>query len=337
MIAQEFVDYVKSHQLDPSKTVLWMPESKLACNLGLYPYHAKTLIRSYGNGFEEADVYAGGISLLDISMKLPINTYLAYMFGGFIKKMGCKVRPYEKIKGTTDRVIAESVEIMINAFGGKQSKEDAVMETVSRFEGIAIERPGAASRPKAAIFGDLYARDNEVMNQDLIHYVEDNGGEVITTPYSSFAKMVTKPYTRKWLVEGHYFGVLSTRALTAILARIDKKYYRYFNRILQEPEPLYDADPKEILSQYGVRIENSGESMENLLKIFYLIKSYPDIALFIQTSPAFYCPSLIIEAMADEIEKKTGIPIVSVTYDGTGGNKNEAITPYLRFPRKSDG
>ena len=27
------------------------------------------------------------------------------------------------------------------------------------------------------------------------------------------------------------------------------------------------------------------------------------------------------------------VPVVSVTYDGTGGNKNESILPYLKFPR----
>ena len=41
--------------------------------------------------------------------------------------------------------------------------------------------------------------------------------------------------------------------------------------------------------------------------------------------------------MAGRIEKKTGVPVVSITYDGTGGNKNEAIIPYLKFPRKKTG
>jgi hypothetical protein len=76
--------------------------------------------------------------------------------------------------------------------------------------------------------------------------------------------------------------------------------------------------------------------MENILKIFYIKRYYPDVSLFVQTSPAFCCPSLITEAMAKEIENKTGVPVVSITYDGTGGNKNEAIIPYLKFPRKRD-
>jgi hypothetical protein len=38
--------------------------------------------------------------------------------------------------------------------------------------------------------------------------------------------------------------------------------------------------------------------------------------------------------MAGKIEAKTGTPIVSITYDGTGGFKNHVIVPYLKYPRK---
>jgi hypothetical protein len=74
--------------------------------------------------------------------------------------------------------------------------------------------------------------------------------------------------------------------------------------------------------------------MDNLLKIFYTKKHYPDVSLFVQTNPAFCCPSLVTEAMAKEIEKKTGVPIVSITYDGTSTNKNEAVIPYLTYLSK---
>ena len=74
--------------------------------------------------------------------------------------------------------------------------------------------------------------------------------------------------------------------------------------------------------------------MDNILKIYYITKYHPDVALFVQTNPAFCCPSTITEAMAADIVKKTGVPIVSITYDGTGGNKNESIIPYLKFAAK---
>jgi hypothetical protein len=130
--------------------------------------------------------------------------------------------------------------------------------------------------------------------------------------------------------------VLSSKAICATATRLERTYYAYFNRILKEPPRAYDESPQEILSRYNLRIEHTGESMENILKVFYIKRHYPDVSLFVQTSPAFCCPSLITEAMAKEIENVTGVPVVSITYDGTGGNKNEAIIPYLKFPRKME-
>ena len=40
--------------------------------------------------------------------------------------------------------------------------------------------------------------------------------------------------------------------------------------------------------------------------------------------------------MADWVpEQVTGTPIVSITFDGTGGSKNDVIIPYLRYPRRA--
>jgi predicted nucleotide-binding protein (sugar kinase/HSP70/actin superfamily) len=174
-----------------------------------------------------------------------------------------------------------------------------------------------------------------VVNQDLIHFIEKNGGEVITTPYSEYLKMISRPYLRKWLIEGHYLSAISSQALMATLKRKEKIYYTYFNRILNEPEPQYNEPARDILASYRLRLENTGEAMDNILKVHYIKKHYPDVALFVQASPAFCCPALVTEAMANEIERRTGVPVVSITYDGTGGAKNDVIIPYLKYPRKN--
>jgi len=334
IIAQEFIDYVQTHDLDPAKTTLWMVGSEIACNIKLYPHHIKDILNSCGNGMEKAGVYVGNLSMADISMKLPVDNYFAYLFGGMIRKMGCKIRPYERHKGDTDHKIARSVAILTDAFLGNRTKEDAVAEVVSDFEDIEIVRhSNFRPRPKVAIFGDLYARDNHVFNQGLIHFIEENGGEVITTSYSDYLKMISRPYVRKWLIEGHYLTAFSSQALLSTLKWKETIYNQYFERILDEPMPEYDESAEDILSQYNVRIENTGESLDNLLKIYYIKKHYPDVSLFVQASPAFCCPALITEAMARKIEHNTGTPVVSITYDGTGGNKNDAILPYLKYPR----
>jgi predicted CoA-substrate-specific enzyme activase len=334
IIAQEYMDYIVAHDLDPGRTVLWMSSAQIACNIGLFVRQIQHLLQAHGRGMERAGLYAGNLSLADISMKLPVNTYLAYMFGGLLKKMGCMIRPYERRPGETDRVMDRSLILLEDAFKGSKSKEAALAQVVEWFAAIPQQAPHPTQpRPKVAIFGDLYVRDNELVNQDLIHFIESQGGEVVTTPYSSYVKMIAQPYLRKWFVEGRYLEVLSSKAFIATISQLEKIYYKYFQRILKEPEPVFDVSAQEILAAYQVRIENNGESMENILKIYYLKKYHPEIALFVQTSPAFCCPSLITEAMAATIERITQTPIVSITYDGTGGAKNDVITPYLKFPR----
>ncbi|MGW8267394.1 MAG: acyl-CoA dehydratase activase-related protein, partial [Longimicrobiales bacterium] len=335
IIAQEYVEYVQRHDLDPSHTVLWMAASTIACNIRLYPHHIRSLIRSSGDGFGQAEVYVGALSLQDISPTLPFDAYLGYMFGGFLRKIGCAVRPYEVEAGETDRAIREGIARLERAFETDASKEEALAEVVGRIQAIRVADTGA--RPEVAVFGDIYTRDNDALNQDLIHFIEAHGGQVITTPYTSFAKMIARPYYWKWFLEGKYLNVLSTGAFMAALGRLERKYFRYFEEILQEPEPAYDDSPQGILSSYKLRPEHTGESMENLLKIYYITKHHPDVALFVQASPAFCCPSLVTEAMAREIEERTGVPMVSVTYDGTGGGKNEVILPYLEYPRARGG
>jgi hypothetical protein len=74
---------------------------------------------------------------------------------------------------------------------GERAKENALSDALSLFE--AIETAGGNGRPKVALFGDLYARDNDVLNRDLVPFNERHGGEVITMPYSSYPKMIACP------------------------------------------------------------------------------------------------------------------------------------------------
>mgnify|MGYP006274208519 CR=1 FL=1 len=333
-IASGFIHTVKKYGLDPSDCVLWLSKAEISCNIKLYPHHIKTILNRNGNGFEHSNVYVGELSFIDISFKSSINSYFAYMFGGLIRSIGCRIRPYEIHKGETDAAIENSLTLLEHTFKDNLPKEEALSKMMSDFTGIETRDE---KRPKIAIFGDLYMRDNAVINQDLIHFIEDNGGEVITTPYYKFVKMIASSYFKKWFKEGRYFSLISNKALFAAMTRLEKKYYKYFNPLLNETEIDFDDNPEEILQEYGLLPEHTGESMDNLLKIHYVVKEHPDISLFVQTSPSFCCPSLITEAMGHTIERKTGVPIVGITYDISGGNKNRILIPFLKFTQPHAG
>ena len=83
------------------------------------------------------------------------------------------------------------------------------------------------------------------------------------------------------------------------------------------------------ISVNSISIPITQENLTNILKIFYYLENYQDLALFVQANPAFCCPALVTEAMTGEIRRITGIPVVSLTYDGTNEYKNDVVIPYL--------
>ena len=330
-IAQDYIDNILDLGLDPANCALWIGEANIACNLGLFPHLIKVVLDDHGHGLEKAGVYVGAFTFAELSIRLPVTTYFAYMFGGLLRKMGCLTRPYELVPGVTDRALAASLELLKSAFENGLPREKALAEVVALFQSIET---GPRGRPKVAIFGDLYVRDNESMNQNLIKFIEEHGGEVITTPYNEYLKMISGPYLRKWFIEGEYLNVLSSEALLVTLKWLERGYYKQVEGLLGRTDQKIDVSPRKILGEYGLRLEHTGESMENLMKnLPSAEKSIPICSLFVQTNPAFCCPSLVTQAMAETIERKTGVPVVSITYDGTGGSCNEAVIPYLKYPR----
>ncbi len=328
IIVQDAIDYIETNSLNPADTVLWMIKSNLSCNLSMFPYYMKKLLDNYGKGMEQTSIYIGDVIFYDFSLHTAINAYLAYMFGGYVRKIGCNIRPYEKYRGTTDRVIQKALSMLYEAFRYGKPKEQILGKIISDFNSIDTERK---ELPKAAIFGDLYVRDNDLMNKDLIKKVEENGGEVITTPYSEYMKIIADPFTERSLKEGQYINYVKIKFLKSLIPLVEDKYIKYFDRFNGTQETISSSETDAWLHQFGLHILHKGESLENILKIHRLIRQHPDLDLFIQTNPSYCCPSLVTEAMASRIEELTGVPVVTIEYDGTAGIKNEDVIPYLKY------
>jgi len=169
------------------------------------------------------------------------------------------------------------------------------------------------------------------MNQDLIGAIEDGGGEVVTTPYNEYVKIVSHAYFERMRREGRYSEYLGYSALFGAMEAIER---RVLGERFSTHRPFAEQQQiKETLQRFGVRIEHSGETHDNLLKVVHLIHEHPDLSLIVHAGPSFCCPSLITEALTERIREVTGVPVVSLTYDGTGTYQNDKIQPYLSFAR----
>ena len=211
-------------------------------------------------------------------------------------------------------------------------EEALLQKIVSQFE--RIETRSEPPRPLVAIFGDLYARDNDFMNQHLIRTIERHGGEVVTTPYNEYLKIIGESYIRRWLREGYLRDAMTAKLMSKVIPTLEQKYYALFAKFFPGQSSDFSADHEAILQRFHIKPHHTGELPDNMLKVFALVQRYPDLSLLVQTGPAYCCPSLMTEAVSGEIEREIGIPIVTIEYDGIGGNKNDRIIPYLKFPRR---
>lgn len=333
VIAHEYAGYLRSHSIRPEDAVLWMIKAEWACNIGMYPAFIRSLLEREGGGMEKAGVYVGDLTMIELGPMVTGRAYFAYLFAGYIHRLTCRVRPYEVNPGQTDAAAKRALDIFEAGLEGRLPLKRAAREVGTLFKGIPRDESGGR-RTKVAIFGDLYLRDNPIMNQGLVKAIEAAGGEVVVISYTEYTKIVCSGHFKHWIKEQKYREFVFFRTLLAALELLEGIFGDGEDG-LGLPSIRYEhVDVEAYLKPFNVKLEQDGETYDNILKVHRLVKAYPDIGLFVHTSPAFCCPSLVTEALAPKIEEVTGVPVVNIIYDGTNAYRNDVLAPYLRYPRK---
>lgn len=334
IIAREAIDYIEAHALDPEKTALWMIQALWPCNIPLYPLHVGGIFEKHGKGLEKVEVYAGDITFIDLSPQATMAAFHAFLTGGLIRKLICRVRPYETVPGAADAAAARAQKLIADALECGVGLVKAVKEAAALFK--AIPTTPSKKRPKVAIFGDFYSRDNETFNQDLGKAIEAAGGEVIVTPYIDYLKATCDAFFDRLILERRFGAWATYRSVLTAVASAERSFYAKAGLDAKESGSWSNEGSAKAMETFGLRPEMEGECMDNALKILRIVREHPDVALLVQANPAFCCPSIITEAMAGEIERVTGVPVVTITYDGTGSPRNDSIMPYLAFAKERE-
>ena len=332
--AQAAIETIKKYDLDPARTSIFLNAiSKMACNFPQYPLMTKKLLEQQGGGFEKVRIFATQFEMRECSYEVIYDVYCSYLLGGLMRRLACKIRPYELVPGQTDQLIDESLQKLHLTIAKGKSKEIVFRELITNLGKIPVNE-SYGTRPKISIIGDLYVRDNDVFNQQLIHDLEKYGAEVVTTPYTYILRMLTNKHTKMLKDNGRYFTMVRDKLFLDVLEKFEYRFFQIANEILQEEFPKFDESVYDSLKKYNLSFKHGGETSQNIIKIFSLLNHYPDLALLIHVNPIFCCPGLVSESIFEKVEKDIGIPIVSIIYDGTTANRNEVLAPYLHFITK---
>jgi predicted nucleotide-binding protein (sugar kinase/HSP70/actin superfamily) len=312
-----FIKKLQEPDLDDRKISFFMPDHNGPCRFGQYNQLQKVLFDRLGRKNVKIVSPSNDGSYADITpgsgTKFRFLAWKGFVAFDMLRKLQQQIRPYEKIKGETDRVYFESLDKIVKCIeNNAKGLSDVVGAAGKRFE--AIEKLNIPRKPVVAIVGEIFMRDNKFCSGDIVGRLETVGAETLMAPFSEWFVYSTYRYTRDSKWKGDFKGIIKSKIQ-------EFSQHVSYSKILKSVEDLVDTD-KEV-------------SLETMLELTapYVHKDYDgDPVMAIGSASAlakkgvsgicnvlpFTCmPGTLICSISDVFRKDhNNIPWVDYAYDG---------------------
>jgi predicted CoA-substrate-specific enzyme activase len=307
------------------KHAFFMPSSKGPCRFGQYTILHRQILEREGLGHEVAilapasnNAYQG----LDSPMRRSL--FKAIACADILLKAQCKVRPYEVRIGETDRVVNEGADLVAKTL---EQQGDICAALKTAIQKIAAIETAGPRKPLVGIVGEIYVRNNMYANEDVIGAVETFGGEAWMLPITDWVIYTSSLENFKEEFPGTIFSW--DKADTFITYTWMKHWEK---RLMEAASPFLDDrhEPRfqeclEIATPY-IPFYLGGEGK---LSVGRAIKFAQQGAAMVVNCAPFGCmPETVATAIYGRLSADVDMPIVSLFYDGSGG-QNRRLEVFL--------
>ena len=326
----DFMKVVLSPDFDAENTAFFMPISNGPCRFGQYAPYFKLILKK--NGFGNVNVVSpsgedGYDSLVEGSTtSLVRKAWTALVAADIVRKMLHKVRPYENMSGTTDKVFERAVErieyILSQRDYTAPKAHHSVVKALKDIKREFMHVPANYSkeRPLVGVVGEIFCRLNEFSNNDLIRHVEELGGECWLSDMCEWVWYTNYEEKKNLCYAGKKY---STAMLIAKIKHFiqhgdEKRLYNVFkNEFYGSEEPQHAVDDLfELASPYFHRDTVIGEAILSVGKSLYVYEKGGDG--IIDISPFSCMNGIVSEAVYPVISKDhEDFPIKSLYFDGS--------------------
>ena len=180
---------VQRKNFDPNRSAFFMPSGTGPCRFGQYHRFHRLVLDELG--FPQVPIYAPDQSetlYRELGM-VGGNDFTRLAWQGVVaidclEKKLRETRPYEKIKGETDRVYRKSINKVSETLAARGDLVVVLDQACREFNDIPLENPG--SRPVIGMVGEIYTRANKFSNENVVLEVEALGGEAWLPPIAEW-------------------------------------------------------------------------------------------------------------------------------------------------------
>jgi len=319
--------FLKTLRAQPrgGKHAFFMPSSKGPCRFGQYTTLHRQVLEREGLGEEVAllapasnNAYQG----LDSPMRRSL--FKAIACADILLKAQCKVRPYEVRIGETDRLVNEGADQVARAIEEDGDIPAALKKAIDKI--AAIETAGPR-KPLVGIVGEIYVRNNPYANEDVIGAVETFGGEAWMLPITDWVIYTSSLENYK---EEFPSTIISWEKADTFVTYTWMKHWE--KKLMEAASPFLDDrhEPRfqeclEIATPY-IPFYLGGEGK---LSVGRAIKFAQQGAAMVVNCAPFGCmPETVATAIYGRLSAEVDMPIVSLFYDGSGG-QNRRLEVFL--------
>jgi predicted CoA-substrate-specific enzyme activase len=326
----DMVKRALSNDFDPERAVFFMPSGSGPCRFGQYNIFHRLVLDEIG--FPDVPIFSPNqdssfyMELGIVGKDFSRQAWKGVTAIDLLMKCLHETRPYEVNPGETEHLYnsyLKRVTDMVRSHNGKPVELLRDMNTA--FSRVPKNN---GKRPLIGIIGEIFVRHNTFSNEDLIKKVETLGGEVWLAPLEEWIYYVNLMASRKALLQWKknifsrecFDEVLSVYLTRFVQRKIEHKFSQPFSGSLRTRK---EPSTKEILNNASPYLQDSFEG-ETILSIGKAVDFVKNGASGIISAMPFGCmPGTIVGALLKGVKQDTGIPFLSIAYDGAEANCSE--------------
>lgn len=304
----------------------FMPETEGPCRFGQYTRLHRILLDKYKyvdvpilSPSSEDSYRCSGYFSDDQAVQFRQLAWQSIVYSDVIEKALWRIRPYEKIKGSSDRVFEDAMKSGIEAIeaGGGLKLVKAAKNAAKAFRKIERQE---GKKPLIGIVGEIFVRTHKDSNQKLVKVLEDLGCETFTSSVAEWVEYTThtgieesREAIRKKKSLNNY-GELTKFWLTSKYQRMVAKFISYpFKDLLHN---RFDHSTEHILNEVDGLFSNhiNGEAILSIGGALAFAKEgYNGV---VNAMPFTCMPSTIASSIL-KVQMRNQAPYVDMIYDGT--------------------
>jgi len=311
----DLLKFLKKPEIKPDKVAFFMPKANGPCRFGQYHNLHRVILDEMGYSnvpiiSPDSDDGYSTVSNLDGDFRK--LAWKGMVATDLLIKLLHQTRPYEKIRGETDRVYRRCLEQLARTIASKGDIEETLSWAKEMF--ARIEKNRKERKPIIGVVGEIYIRSNRFSNNDLVRKIEALGGEAWVAGMAEWINYTSYMYKRQSLLERRYLEY-AKGWLTDWVQR--RKEHNLEKRLEGSILECHESSTGEVLELASPYLDQSfgGEAILSIGKAIDYINQ--GLSGVVNTMPFTCMPGTVVTAMSKKLREDFGnVPWLNLAYEG---------------------